>query len=448
MLRIPVGAMAVVLRNSTFCLLTTCFIGTVNPISAKTVTISNIKPRLDVTGQLMDVHDGNIVRFEAAMGQPYVVEAVKESQSGLETEADAMTGSARRYYWYGMGYTNCSLEKGILPPRDCPGIYDKFGSLDAHAKQGPGRCGFRVDHKINIYSSDDLSSWRYEGEALPLDSRPEGIYYRPKVIYNALTSEYVLWVNVLRPPAKDSMWPWDTPLNAYRDAGFLVAVSRSPVGPFQVVTEQANVSVRGAGDFTLMVDTGDSAAPAYIAYDAWQNSHTVLIERLTSDYRDSTGAASATGALSPSSNEAPILFERRGYYYLLYGHTCCFCRSGAGSTLMVAAHPLGPWNHTGVDINPIAQGSEDFLPWSSRVVAAQENYVMRIVGTPGATGARGQDADADVTYVYTGDLWGSAVDGLKSHDLQYWEPLEFDDTKVPPLPQPLRWMDSITLDVA
>ena len=42
-----------------------------------------------------------------------------------------------------MGYTDCALETGVIPPRNCPGIYREFG---AH-------CGFRTDHSVNLYTS-------------------------------------------------------------------------------------------------------------------------------------------------------------------------------------------------------------------------------------------------------------------------------------------------------
>ena len=32
------------------------------------------------------------------------------------------------YHWYGMGYTDCPLETGLIPPRNCPGIYREHAS--------------------------------------------------------------------------------------------------------------------------------------------------------------------------------------------------------------------------------------------------------------------------------------------------------------------------------
>ena len=136
------------------------------------VYIDNTAPRFDVGRVAMDIHDGGL--FEHA---------------GM-------------FWYYGMGYRNCSLETGILPPHDCPGIYKPFGA-----------CGFRVDHTLPVYSSIDLVRWHYEGDALPAAKRPPGIYFRPKLIYDARTSEFVLWVNYLR--QQGPRWPANTPLQAH-----------------------------------------------------------------------------------------------------------------------------------------------------------------------------------------------------------------------------------------
>ena len=47
----------------------------------------------------------------------------------------------------------------------------------------------------------------------------------------------------------------------------------------------------------------------------------------------------------------------------------------------------------------------------------------------------------------TGDRWMSSPDHLKSHDFQYWAPLNFDDAHDPPRVLPLRWLDSFELNL-
>ncbi len=54
---------------------------------------------------------------------------------------------------YGMGYTDCELEVGLIPPKNCPGIYLDFGH----------HCGFRLDHAVNLYTSNNLQNWTFVG---------------------------------------------------------------------------------------------------------------------------------------------------------------------------------------------------------------------------------------------------------------------------------------------
>lgn len=162
----------------------------------------------------------------------------------------------------------------------------------------------------------------------------------------------------------------------------------------------------------------------FLAYDAWGNNHAIIIEKLTFDYYDSLGKEASSGQITPSQNEAPILFERKGTYYLFYGHICCFCQQGSGVEVWSAPHPLGPWKDMNLDLNP------DHLI-SGREIKAQCNSVIKL--------------EPDF-YIYTGDLWSSAPDNLKSHDIQYWSaPLEFDDSQNPPTIKQMTFVDNFIL---
>ena len=215
-----------------------------------------------------------------------------------------------------MGYQDCKLEHSLMPPMDCPGIYHSFGG-----------CGFRADHALRVYSSPDLSAWTLVNQdAYPPESRTYGIYFRPKVIYNKKTGLYLLWINFLH-DAK-------TPLQSYPNAGYTVATSPTPNGPFTTVTERANLRYPGSGDASIMQD--ENGQDAYIAYNGWQNDHRLLIDKLNDDFTDSLGMEASTGDITDSKQEAPILFQRKGWYYLIHGHTCCFCTEGAGASVMAA----------------------------------------------------------------------------------------------------------------
>jgi hypothetical protein len=92
-----------------------------------------------------------------------------------------------------------------------------------------------VDHALRVYTSPDLNSWTLiSQDAFPTSVRPYGIYFRPKVVFNAATGLYVLWINHLPDAA--------TPLSAYGDAAYVVATSESASGPFTIVNERASLS--------------------------------------------------------------------------------------------------------------------------------------------------------------------------------------------------------------
>ena len=68
------------------------------------------------------------------------------------------------------------------------------------------------------------------------------------------------------------------------------------------------------------------------------------------------------------------------------------------------------------------------------VLQAQQNSVIRYPTPGGGTG-----------YIWTGDRWQQAPDGLFAHDPQTWAPLEFDDSTGAILP--MAWHDNFTIEI-
>ena len=50
----------------------------------------------------------------------------------------------------------------------------------------------------------------------------------------------------------------------------------------------------------------------------------------------------------------------------------------------------------------------------------QNNHVFRVATAAGTT-----------EHIFVADLWQTAPDGTKAHDLQYWAPLRFNDSATP-----------------
>ncbi len=229
---------------------------------AQTMNIDNTKPRLDKKGQIVDAHDGRVIQF------------------------------GDTFYWYGTSYG--------------------------------GTNGFTTENHYRCYSSKDLTNWKYEGKLL--DTQPEGVYYRPHVIYNKKTKKYVLWYNWY-----PKLW----------DGQFGVATSDSPAGPFKIVNENVkmNRSDVGLGDFGLFVDDDTTG---YISYNTIQN-HQVSVEKLSDDYLSST---LENGGIIDQHMEAGTMFKKEGKYYLLTDYTCCFCNYGSGARVYISDNPLKGYNLT------------------------------------------------------------------------------------------------------
>lgn len=154
------------------------------------------------------------------------------------------------------------------------------------------------------------------------------------------------------------------------------------------------------------------------------------------------------------------MIERLGTYYALFGHCCCFCYQGSGMFVFTAPHPMGPWTQQ------LQSGRADFgcvanattptpkqihsLPVtafpqpgqgciyngakSASVTRAQQNFVVEI-----------KSSSSNITdYVWTGDRWMQAPDGIKGHEPQTWTRLSFDSAGHV---QPLEWVDELEVMV-
>jgi hypothetical protein len=96
------------------------------------VAISNVQPRRDLHGEILDAHDGVLEYFEG------------------------------QYYLYGT----------------------RYGNTD----------GLQTTNRYVCYSSRDLTNWNPHGEILK--DPPPRMYFRPYVKFNPKTRKYVLWYNV------------------------------------------------------------------------------------------------------------------------------------------------------------------------------------------------------------------------------------------------------------
>ena len=242
---------------------------------------------------------------------------------------------------------------------------------------------------VSCYSSTDLKNWQYEGLALaPIkgdttnDLDTGRVIERPKVIYNAETKKFVMWMHVDR---KDY---------SYSQAG--VAVSDRPEGPYRYVySTKPNGNM--ARDMTLFKDDDGKA---YLVYSSEQNN-TMQVCLLSNDYLIPSKKYSRI--LIDRRREAPALFKDKGKYYLIT--SSCTGWSPNAATYAVADNPLGPYKEYD---NPCAG------PGAATTFEAQSTFVLPITGKPG-------------TYIFMADRWNK-LDLEKSDYI--WLPLTVSNGKV------------------
>jgi glycosyl hydrolase family 43 len=287
--------------------------------------------RFDARGNALDAHDGEIERF------------------------------GNTYYLYGTSY-GCGFR---------------------WQSAGTPFCGFHV------YSSPDLVQWTDRGALFDASTpqwqaRCDGATYgcyRPHVVHNAATGQYVLWINT-----------YDVPV------GYHVFTSASPIGPF---TEQAvpHLGVNDAapvgvnnGDEDVFVDQDGTA---YLTFTDWRAGGELVVAQLDASYLSGTGRFVRLGT---RSTEAPSMFRRGDTYYVTYSDpNCGFCTTG--TSYLRAPSPLGPWtgSATSADTWTIRDGALSVDGGGiglSRAGADWTDYTMSFRTTPLPTGGGGKYAQA------------------------------------------------------
>ena len=269
----------------------TVFIALISVIACRKVTISNVIPRRDTDGYIIDAHDGNIFLYD-----------------GL-------------YYYYGASYGQCKEPTG---PSGCTEWY-------------VGGCGFQVDHNVSLYTSPDLAAWTFRGHVFQASSmKTRGILFGPRVALNPKTKKWVMWFNFL--PATGT---------GVSQSQCAVAVSSAAQGPFDLVTEKVTtLAWENTGDLNIFQDTNGDA---YLIYNAhidggiYKPDHLMSVEKLSEDYLSSLGREFNSGYFGETFVEGGAMFKRNGIYYAVFGQCCCYCAEGASVTVYTSSSPLGPY---------------------------------------------------------------------------------------------------------
>ena len=307
--------------------------------------------------------------------------------------------------------------------------------------------GFVTEKGINCYSSTDLYNWKSEGIALAV-SEEEGhdiekgcIMERPKVIYNAKTGKFVMWLHL------------ELKGQGYGPARAAVAVSDSPTGPYRFIRSgrvnpgayPLNMTrkerkmkwnpeeykewwtpkwyeaiAKGmfvkrdlkdgqmSRDMTLFVDDDGKAYHIYSSED----NLTLQIAELADDYLSHTGKY--IRIFPGGHNEAPAIFKKEGTYWMITSG--CTGWDPNKARLLTADSMLGEWKQLP---NPCVGEDAD------KTFGGQSTYILPLP-------EKGQ-------FVFMADMWRPK----SLADSRYiWLPVQFDDKGVPFI----KWMDRWNFD--
>lgn len=263
-------------------------------------------------------------------------------------------------------------------------------------------------YAVSAYRSRDLRRWEYVHDVLTMDSDPglnPANVERPKVVYNAATQKYVMWMH------------WENGMN-YSEARAAVASSDTVDGDytyhgsFRPYQDEGVMDHDRPGymsrDCTLFVDDDGKG---YFLSASNENSDLNLY-LLSDDYLsvDSLAAVLFEGG----HREAPALFKRGDTYFLV--------TSAA----------------TGWDPNQAQYATSTSLTsgWLSlqnvgnaTTFYSQSTFVQAVEGSDGTQ------------YLYMGDRWAGAWSGRVNDSSYVWQPIEF------PTENSMTMSDFNTLDI-
>lgn len=266
---------------------------------------------------------------------------------------------------------------------------------------GENRNADNTFRAVSVYRSTDLRTWEFRRNALTQSSAAElasANIERPKVIHNAATGKYVMWMH--KENASD-----------YNQARAAVAVSDTVDGAYTWLGSFRPPDGTTSRDQTVFVDDDGTA---YQVTSAASNAD-LRIYRLTADY---TGYAGLAANPWPGTfREAPALFKRGGVYFMLTSGNSGW--SPNQQRYATAPSVTGPWTAMTDAGDDTAYGS-------------QTAYVLPVQGTSGTS------------YLYLGDRWGNSIGGTVNNSRYVWLPLAFPTSTTLTLP----WYPQVTVDTA
>ena len=299
--------------------------------------------------------------------------------------------------------------------------YYWFGSqkIPGKTEDEPNEAG------VSCYTSKDLLSWTNAG--LVLDARsPEGpaelkdafILDRPKVIYHAQTKRFILYFKLYPPKEQGG--------KSGKDFAYIgVATAATPTGPYEYQGKfLGGESTTGSGDFAIYQE--DDGAVYHIAVrkpDGTRSDKPLVCGKMTEDGLRPEGEYVMMQGVQ-NATEAPVLFKRKGKYYLLGSASTGWAPNPA--RFYVSDQLTGPFTALG---NPCRGVNPHNKLGAEKTFGGQSTFVFPLAGQE--------------------DRWIAMFDiNLPQdpvHSGYIWLPLQFDQNNHATIPWQSEWFPQHSL---
>jgi hypothetical protein len=234
---------------------------------------------------------------------------------------------------------------------------------------------------VKCYSSTDLKNWTFVSNVLTRqasgDLGPNRIIERPHVIYNSVTSQYVMYMHV------DS--------SSYTDRKAGVATCSSVCGSYSY-----QGSVKPLGHDSLDDTLFQDGTTGYFLSEDRTNTK-LQIYQLSNDYL----TVSSLVATLPQY-ESPAVAKIGGTFFIFGSHLTGWATNDNQYT--TASSMAGPWG-----------AWKSFAPAGTNTCDSQVTFILPVTGT------------STTTYVFLGDRWNS---GNLTDSRYIWQPLTINGTTV------------------
>jgi hypothetical protein len=266
--------------------------------AAKLVTFSNVAPRLDATGSIINAHDGTTRRYTP--GGPFYYHAMSYGLCNETGKVDGCTGDCiwgpnEAWTWASPDLSSGSWVRGA--PIFIPGA----GGV-------PADCGF----------------------------------FRAQVVFNAATGLYVAWVNA---GAGCSICPAGYPRGGTSGQDgftcYLTATAPAPYGPWVYRGATApNATLTGPpgwlGDFSLLADADGAGYAIFTHGIAGAEHRNTWVFKLAGDYLSFSEERAGPLVVPFYGTEGLSFFHRGDFFYAFLSGCSCAGLYGAGVTYLTA----------------------------------------------------------------------------------------------------------------